>query len=183
MNSGIYKITINNKIYIGSAINFKSRRRQHLHYLKNNKHQNKHLQRLFNKYGDIVIEKIESCKPSILIEREQFYIDTLNPEINILKVAGSRLGSKHTYQAKEKMKGRKMPIELKEKLRLINTGKKLNEEHKLKISKSCKKESLKYKINCLVCNTEKQTSEKNNKYCSRNCYYLSLKKNYASISL
>jgi len=31
-----------------------------------------------------------------LIEREQYYIDLLNPEYNILKIAGSRLGVKHT---------------------------------------------------------------------------------------
>jgi group I intron endonuclease len=38
-----------------------------------------------------------------LIEREQYYIDTLNPEYNILKVAGSLFGYKHTIESIQKM--------------------------------------------------------------------------------
>lgn len=41
---------------------------------------------------------------NILLEREQYYIDTLNPEYNILKIAGSRLGVKHTLEVIEKIK-------------------------------------------------------------------------------
>lgn len=175
MNSAIYKITINNKVYIGSAIDFKSRKRQHLHYLKNNKHQNIHLQRLFNKHDDFLIEIVEYCEPSLLIQREQYYIDTLSPEINILKIAGSRLGSKHSEEAKRKMKGRKMPNDLKERLIKINTGKKHTDEHKSKISKSLKKENLKYLISCAMCKKEIETSEKSKKYCSIECYLKSLK--------
>ena len=39
-----------------------------------------------------------------LIEREQYYIDKLNPEYNILKIAGSRLGANHTLDAIVKIK-------------------------------------------------------------------------------
>jgi group I intron endonuclease len=39
----------------------------------------------------------------VLIEREQYYIDTLNPEYNILKVAGSLFGYKHTIESLQKM--------------------------------------------------------------------------------
>lgn len=50
--TGIYKITnsINNKIYIGSAINIYRRFVTHNHLLRNNKHFNSHLQSSWNKY-------------------------------------------------------------------------------------------------------------------------------------
>lgn len=51
--SGVYRITnkVNGKIYIGSAKCFQVRASQHKTLLKNNKHQNKHLQASFNKHG------------------------------------------------------------------------------------------------------------------------------------
>lgn len=36
--------------------------------------------------------------------REQYYIDSLNPEYNILKMAGSRLGHKHSEETKAKLR-------------------------------------------------------------------------------
>jgi len=44
---------------------------------------------------------IEYCKPDLLLKREQYYIDLLNPEYNILKVAGSTLGRKHSLKTKQ----------------------------------------------------------------------------------
>lgn len=41
-----------------------------------------------------------------MIEREQYYIDTLNPEYNILKIAGSPLGYKHSEETIAKFKAR-----------------------------------------------------------------------------
>jgi group I intron endonuclease len=38
-----------------------------------------------------------------VIEREQFYLDTFNPEYNILKVAGSLLGFKHSEDSRNLM--------------------------------------------------------------------------------
>jgi group I intron endonuclease len=38
-----------------------------------------------------------------LIQREQYYIDLLNPEYNICKIAGSNLGFKHSEITKEKL--------------------------------------------------------------------------------
>ena len=51
--SGIYKIenTIDGKCYVGSAINIKSRWQCHVSMLSHDKHNNKHLQRAWNKYG------------------------------------------------------------------------------------------------------------------------------------
>lgn len=53
--SGIYLIHnyVTDKIYIGSATDLIKRRDSHLSYLRNNKHYNQHLQRSWNKYGEI----------------------------------------------------------------------------------------------------------------------------------
>jgi len=39
-----------------------------------------------------------------LLEREQYYLDNLQPEYNIVKTAGSTLGYKHTEESLEKMR-------------------------------------------------------------------------------
>ncbi len=107
---GVYCITniINGKKYIGSSINIRNRWNKHLSCLKLNNHGNFHLQNAFNKYGIEnftfnIIEEIELS--SNLIEREQFHIDTINPEYNIRLIAESNLGLKHTEETKAKMRG------------------------------------------------------------------------------
>ena len=103
----IYKIsnTINDRIYIGSAVDFKRRIYVHKHRLLNNKH-NIILQNHVNKYGidTLLFEIVEyvDCKENLLT-REQFYLDTLNPYFNICKIAGNSLGVKHSQQTKEKI--------------------------------------------------------------------------------
>jgi hypothetical protein len=54
-------------------------------------------------YSNFSLDILEYCKPNELISREQYYIDTLNPEYNILKTAGSRLGKKLSYETKKKI--------------------------------------------------------------------------------
>lgn len=43
-------------------------------------------------HSNFSLEILEYCKPSEILEREQYYIDLLKPEYNLLKTAGSRLG-------------------------------------------------------------------------------------------
>lgn len=135
MNSGIYKITnkINGKFYIGSSIGIKGRLSHHKNSLIRGDHHSRHLQRAWKKYGENnfvfeIIEHIEDC--NLLLEREQFYLDTLKPwkkEIgyNISPTAESCLGIIRTEKTKQK-------------LRDINTGKTVSEETKTKISKGLK---------------------------------------------
>lgn len=47
-------------------------------------------------YSNFQLEILEYCDPTKCIEREQYYLDLLKPELNILKKAGSKLGSKHS---------------------------------------------------------------------------------------
>lgn len=81
---GIYRIfcTETNKSYIGSTWkSFKSRWKQHLSKLNNNKHHSKEMQNAWNKYGTDsfsceILEVIDD--KSILLEREAFFIDKFN---------------------------------------------------------------------------------------------------------
>lgn len=52
INAGIYVIEIEGceKFYIGSTINFKRRKWEHLNKLRKNKHYNPYMQNVFNKY-------------------------------------------------------------------------------------------------------------------------------------
>ena len=142
MDSGIYSIrnTVNNKIYIGSAINFKTRFSRHKSQLKLNKHFNKHLQTTYNKYGkeNFIFEIIEYCEKDKLIEREQNWIDFFNPEYNKLKIAGNSIGYKHNEETKqiirEKRKLQTFSEETRNKLSIQGKLRKNSDETRLKIS-------------------------------------------------
>lgn len=105
--SGIYQIcnTINGHCYIGSSVDIQHRWSDHKHRLRKGVHHSQYLQRAFNKYGEDAFEfsVIETCLVPVLILREQYYIDKLNPEYNIVQTAGSALGMKHTDAARKKM--------------------------------------------------------------------------------
>lgn len=85
------KNLVNNKIYVGSTKNFKSRKSSHLTNLRNQRHHCIYLQRAFNKYGELNFEfavyKHLQESDDLFIE-EQLAINTLNPEYNIGSVGG-----------------------------------------------------------------------------------------------
>lgn len=143
--SGVYIISnnLNGHKYIGSSINFQTRKKTHLIELKANKHHSQYLQRAWNKYGEqnFTFEVLEICKIEYLIEREQHYIDTINPEYNISRTAGSCLGCKHSEETKQKLSrivtGIKRPprtLEHRRKLSEANKGKPFTEERCQNIS-------------------------------------------------
>lgn len=80
---GIYKITntVNDKFYVGSSKDIKSRWCQHENALDSGTHGNPHLQNAWNKYGrkSFKFEIVEECVPEVQFEREQFYLNVLNP--------------------------------------------------------------------------------------------------------
>lgn len=110
---GIYKIInqLNNDCYVGSSLNLRDRKARHFRDLSNNKHHSIILQRSVEKYGieNFQFEIIEECEKDILLEREQYYIDLINPKYNICKIAGSPLDTKQSEEACEKK--RKYAIE------------------------------------------------------------------------
>jgi len=137
--SGIYVIRtkINNRIYIGSAINLYNRMHTHLTHFKKNCHRNCKLQRFVNKYGieNIYFECLELCKKENLVKREQYYIDTLNPFYNIAKIAGSTLGTKMTEEQRSKLSKARKGIS-------FSKGRILSDETKQKISLKAKERGL-----------------------------------------
>lgn len=130
--SCIYKIVnlINNKIYIGSTKELSARKSAHITDLRGNRHHSLYLQRAWNKYGEQnfkfeIVESIDSID-SLLI-REQFYLDTLNPQYNICPTAGSSLGCKHNPEANlaksKRMKGKTfLPKDLQLKYKVERKG-------------------------------------------------------------
>lgn len=81
-------------------------------------------------YSNFSLDILEYCDSDIILNREQYYIDLLEPEYNLLKVAGRRSGFKHTEETKSKMSksaklrlgfnhhyfGKNLPIEVKAKI-------------------------------------------------------------------
>jgi len=83
MRSGIYCIRniVNNKIYIGSTVDFDKRWQDHKRKALGSYHKNKHLQSAILKYGidNFNFEILEFVSTDKLFEREQFYLDTFKP--------------------------------------------------------------------------------------------------------
>lgn len=108
MASGIYKITnvTNGKVYVGSAVNFDTRWKEHVRELRKGIHHSSALQNAWNKYGEDNFEFsiIEECERTrkVLLGREQHWMDTLDSVAkgyNIAKTAGSQLGMKQSPEA------------------------------------------------------------------------------------
>lgn len=88
------------------------------------------------KYGhsNFTLEILEYCPEAELIEREQFYLDLLIPDYNILKNAYSLLGFKHSQESIEKFKAKIISPEHKKLISFIHTGKLVSEETRKKLS-------------------------------------------------
>lgn len=162
--SCVYEIrnTVTGKHYVGSAVNFKNRKREHLTSLSKGSHHNRFLQRAFDKYGEgsfvfSVLELVDD--KSKLIEREQFWMDSTSPQYNIAQVAGSTLGVRFSDEAKANVskavvlaledpevrkkigdasRARFKNEDYREKIPIINKGWSHSEDAKLKISKANK---------------------------------------------
>lgn len=80
---GIYRITCtaNGKIYIGQSKRLLKRINEHRSLLLHRRHTNLHMQGTWNKYGEtsFVFDIIEICEYAVLTEREQYWLDTLQP--------------------------------------------------------------------------------------------------------
>lgn len=125
--TGVYRWTHveSGKSYVGSAIDLSRRLKNYynISYLEREIEKNNSvIYKGLLKYGysSFKLDILEYYKPSVLIEREQYYLDLLKPTYNILKFAGSVAGLKHTEAS----------IEL---IRASNLGHNRTEQVKLKI--------------------------------------------------
>ena len=91
-------------------------------------------------YAGFRLEILEYCSISIVLDREQFYIDKLNPEYNILKIAGSNLGYKHSEASLKLMsdasKSRNESEEVLKFKREIMLERKLSSDHLERMAKN-----------------------------------------------
>lgn len=135
--SGIYRMTnlTSNKIYIGSSINLGHRFTCYYSLKHIERWKTSIICKALIKYGysGFKLENLEYCAPEKCIEREQYYFNILNPEYNILKTAGSRLGFKNSEETLMKFRERKHSEETKAKISLAQVGRKHSEETKAKL--------------------------------------------------
>ena len=144
---------------MGSSIDLRGRKKSHISYLRKNKHCNNHLQKSYNKHGEISFkwEVLEYINPTEdiaivktnLLEREQYHLNfylqdsKVNHDLcyNTCPEAGSRLGSLQSEETKAKMR----QVHLGNTYCLGNTH---SEETRLKMSITTKNmgDSVKAKI-------------------------------------
>ena len=69
------------------------------------KNSNRLIFKAINEYGhnNFKLSILEYCDPKFKINREQYYINILNPKYNLLKIAGSSLGYIHREESKLKI--------------------------------------------------------------------------------
>lgn len=119
INSGAYRIEciINNKNYIGTCDNFKSRERRHFRELEKNIHGNPHLQKDYNKYGKesfrfiILLEIIADDNELVEIENSYIkkyktHIPTWNNQYGYNTRWAMRLNKKQRSNLSNSLKGR-----------------------------------------------------------------------------
>lgn len=135
--SGVYiiKNTVTSDIYIGRASQLRNRYTKHLFKLKNNKSSNRLLQEFVNNngYECLIFDLLEPCTQIELKDKEQKWIDSLSPSLNLYIESGSGKGYKHTKETIEKLslakKGIKISLDHLEKLNKSVRGKKQTQEH------------------------------------------------------
>lgn len=108
--AGVYRWInkITGKSYIGSSINLGNRLRDYFNYsfLILPKNKNMLIFKSLLKYGycNFELEILEYCLKEKTREREQYYLDLIKPEYNILNLTNSSLGFKHSKESLLKLK-------------------------------------------------------------------------------
>lgn len=135
--SGIYRWTnlINNKTYVGSGKDLSKRLTSYFNPKELIK-QSRPINIALLKYGfnNFSLDILEYCSLTSLLEREQYYLDLLVPDYNILKYAYSLLGFKHSEETIEKLKNKIISPEHREVLSKIHQNKFVSEDTRNKLS-------------------------------------------------
>lgn len=159
MGMGVYKIinVVNNKFYIGSAVNFSRRKARHFSELRNNKHSNGKLQNAWNKYGEqafifAIVEEV--ADKFLLLDAENKWlkdhvgmdycynigVDATAPHLGMSGEKSPTWGMQHTPEAKarigEASKSRIQSDEEKVKRRATMKGHHVSAATRAKISQS-----------------------------------------------
>jgi group I intron endonuclease len=87
-------------------------------------------------YENFRLEILKYCSPEKCIKLEQKYFNLFKPEYNILKIAGSSFGFKHSEETLAKMRERRQSEECRAKISASMKGIKKSEETRAKMSAS-----------------------------------------------
>jgi group I intron endonuclease len=157
MARGIYKIinVVNNKFYVGSAVDLKRRKARHFSELRNGRHNNRHLQAAWGKYGEqafvfVVVEQLATDADLLAAEnvwlkehvgKDYCYnigVDATAPMLGMSGELSPTWGYKHSGENLKKIgvasKARVQSDEEKQKRRLTMRGKPQPAEVRAKIS-------------------------------------------------
>jgi group I intron endonuclease len=155
MGMGIYKIinVVNNKFYVGSAVNFSRRKARHFSELRHNKHNNRWLQASWNKHGEsafvfAIVEEVQDKRLLVEVEnrwlkehvgKEYCYNIGVNAVAPTLGWSGEKSptwGRKRTPEelAAQSWKGKKHSEESKQKIRGALKGHHISISTRAKIS-------------------------------------------------
>ena len=143
--AGVYQLVnlVNNKLYIGSSADLNRRLNEYLNpsYIARNLAKgnsiimNALLKYGYMNFGIIVLETIEfesnlskTERKTLILNREQYYMDLIKPDYNLNKIAGSNLGRIYSKEVRAKMslaklgkpsnkKGTKLSAEVKTLMR------------------------------------------------------------------
>jgi group I intron endonuclease len=154
MTTGIYTITnlINNKMYVGLAVNIEDRWAQHISELKSNKHKSRHLQSAWKKHGEtnFLFQVLVECEIEYLYSEEHYWatlLDVHNRKYGYnIKPTHPYGKPKHSEETKELIRSKKIGIKVgsriteagREKLRQSRLGKKTSQETIQKIREARK---------------------------------------------
>jgi group I intron endonuclease len=123
--SGIYMFTnkITKKIYIGQSSDLSNRFKNYFNssYIKSKSSIIIHKALIKYGYPNFSLTILEYCNKSDLLTREKFYFEKLNPQYNILKIAGSSKKSKASENTKAKTIKSLKRVYIKEKSSLFDS--------------------------------------------------------------
>ena len=158
--SGIYMVVnlVTGQYYIGSAVtgNLYMRFHKHLFSLAGNKR----VANAVNKYGlsefaFLVLEIVpqeDNTDSTLLLNREDYYLETFKPEYNISPLASNSIGWKHSEESLVKMR-ENYSEERRQQVANINKGKTLSEETRELIRKTAQLResmSMESRLKCAV---------------------------------
>lgn len=123
---------INDKLYVGRAVNLRKRWTQHRHHLRSNTHHCRTLQNAWNKYSELAFSFVvlvgnvnsEECLCSI----EQYYIDNYK--------CLDRMFGYNLSPSSRSNRGVKYTLESRLKMSLAQTGRVVSDEGRKNISKA-----------------------------------------------
>lgn len=142
--SGVYRITIGERFYVGSSVNLRSRESSHRTTLANGTHSNLRMQRAWNKVRTFTFEILELCDPAGVLLVEQSYLDAVADDplcMNLSPTARNNYGirwsavTRARMSASARLRGPRPP-ELVERIAAQLRGAKRSDEFRRAVSEA-----------------------------------------------